>query len=964
MGTDLQGPLSSMWRSVYRKAAQVAEGRTDALVKDHVYLFHRTLMGGGAGPWVDEAGDTMSGALVMRLPAPYDAGAQHGYGAATGAFTPASTGTSTQEVGLRFSHPTGGTLLAVRWYRAATGASAPASVRLWDTTATGAAVWSVTGLELEPFLDPAVGWKTAVFDAPPALVAGRQYVVSFQCGTTIWLGVGYTPVPDAPLVVVAHVHALIPETFPNFTGADAYLLDPVVGTPADLPPAATTGAIRLQNGEPGRIAWRNGADDGDNWLGVDASDALLYNGLPVGGGGAEVTITPDASLTSVESPANTFALAVRLSPDAGNALSLHANGLYGTDTSGGGLATDPLADAKGDLFAASANNAVGRLPAGTNGQVLTVDSAEALGVKWAAASAGGAYLPLSGGTLTGSLKTTVLTAVSPTTATTSRVFGASSPAFAPVVGSGTYELGVMFRSPTPVQLTALRWHRATGATATPAAVRVWDTTSTGAPLYTLTAGEVTPFADAAVGWKTATLTSPIGLVGGRDYVVSYTTPAQFGYHGGYTPIPDSPLVYVSSQRNTVSAGSYPNVGGSDFYSLDAAVEVAATASALSGAVRLANATAVAWRNAGNTADLALTVSSGNALTFDGSPVAVGSFLPLVGGTLTGDLVVSEATPTVSLKQAADTQPRSRLTDTALGFGPGGSTAPDATLARTGAGALRVDSHLGVGIAPSAWGGPNSALQAQRAALVGSAAGATFAYNGYYDGTTWRAVGADSAFKFDLIGNTFAIGNAPAVAAGAAQTFTTRAAIGATGTLTLTQDAGQPAVLGGTGTALRLEAPSPQNVSVASGGGFFHPVADNTTGCGYSALRWTVVYAAAGAISTSSRTVKEGITPLDPARAMQAVRDTEAVTFDYVAPTRGPDYYDLPDDPEQAEQVLTQRLRSAPLEAAARHQAGFVSEDADPLFLVGEGQTSPSHTAGILFAALQQLDQRVSALEGN
>ena len=86
--------------------------------------------------------------------------------------------------------------------------------------------------------------------------------------------------------------------------------------------------------------------------------------------------------------------------------------------------------------------------------------------------------------------------------------------------------------------------------------------------------------------------------------------------------------------------------------------------------------------------------------------------------------------------------------------------------------------------------------------------------------------------------------------------------------------------------------------------------------------------------------------------MQAVRNTEAVTFDYVAPTRGPEWYDLPDDPEQAEAVLQQRLTAAPLEAAARHQAGFIAEDADELFLVGEGQTSPGNSVGVLLAALQ------------
>lgn len=62
---------------------------------------------------------------------------------------------------------------------------------------------------------------------------------------------------------------------------------------------------------------------------------------------------------------------------------------WSTVSAGGDVATDAIWDAKGDLAGGTGANTAARLPVGTNGQVLTADSAEATGLKWSSAGGSG-----------------------------------------------------------------------------------------------------------------------------------------------------------------------------------------------------------------------------------------------------------------------------------------------------------------------------------------------------------------------------------------------------------------------------------------------------------------------------------------------------------------------------------------------------------------------------------------------
>ena len=121
---------------------------------------------------------------------------------------------------------------------------------------------------------------------------------------------------------------------------------------------------------------------------------------------------------------------------AGAAATVKAR-LDALDTTVGGKIASGLVDVKGDLIVATAADTVGRVGVGANGHVLTADSAQTAGVKWAEASGSGD--PTMGGDLSGTASNAqiVAGAVTDTEVAAGNKDGAAGTASMRTLGTGS-----------------------------------------------------------------------------------------------------------------------------------------------------------------------------------------------------------------------------------------------------------------------------------------------------------------------------------------------------------------------------------------------------------------------------------------------------------------------------------------------------------------------------------------------
>lgn len=181
----------------------------------------------------------------------------------------------------------------------------------------------------------------------------------------------------------------------------------------------------------------------------------------------------------------------------GTGLAMTGTTLSATGGGGGDVATDAIWNAKGDLAVGTGADTASRLAVGTNGQILTADSAEATGVKWSNPAGGGDAL--TSGTLAQFAATTsaqLASVISDETGTGALVFANTPTLVTPVLGTpGSGTLTNCTGLPVSTGISGLGTGVATFL-ATPSSTNlisaVTDETGTGSLVFATSPTLVTP----------------------------------------------------------------------------------------------------------------------------------------------------------------------------------------------------------------------------------------------------------------------------------------------------------------------------------------------------------------------------------------------------------------------------------------------------------------------------------------
>jgi hypothetical protein len=193
--------------------------------------------------------------------------------------------------------------------------------------------------------------------------------------------------------------------------------DLVTDLPADFEvfgQAVATSMADLLGGTTGQILSKATNTDMDfTWINNDQGDITGITATsPLTGGGTSGAIT-----VGIQASSTTQSGAVQLTDSTSSTSTTTAatpnsvKTAFDTATTANTTANAAIAkaivDAKGDLIAATAADTVSRLAIGTNGQVLTADSAETTGMKWSTPATASGWTKITSSTFSGQTSVSV-----------------------------------------------------------------------------------------------------------------------------------------------------------------------------------------------------------------------------------------------------------------------------------------------------------------------------------------------------------------------------------------------------------------------------------------------------------------------------------------------------------------------------------------------------------------------------